>query len=146
MSSQVVITVKKESLTSSLSLDFGGKDKPYILAYFDGSKQPMNLVVRSEPYVFDIEPGTHEIRFENGNPKIDIIGGSIKAATKVALGGIMMGAGGSFFSGVDTATSLFGGKSEVKDCCVSFSIKDGEVFKLSCQKKGAKNIKVKIIK
>ncbi len=148
MSGSIAIYVKKETLSSSLSIGASDKDKPYILASIDG-QQPVNLVVRDEPYIFKVIPGRHEVYFRDGNPKFNLIGKiwdaqDVRSGINMGLAIIGLGAGISLGEALDLAHTEKPKKKDVKGGYAEVFVYNGEEIKVSCQKAGSGKINVKV--
>lgn len=147
MKAQVSILVKKESVISKFFsfisiLDLFKKTAVYI--YIDNPESdPIYLEAREEPYFLELEPGQHQMLFQDSKKlKKKAAGGLMKVASGVALGAFNMGLGGSFTSGFSTVMDMKS-PNGVQDGMASFILEEGEVIQLLCRpsRKGSVNVK-----
>lgn len=151
MKTQISILVKKETFFAACFTFHPIWDKSprsFINVWIDSEdSEPLELVPRKEPYLIDVEPGVHELLFKDGKKKVSF-GKVVKVGLSVGLGALAMGATGSFGSAVDTAASVALGSSDrkIEDNYAAFELKEGDVFKISCQVKNTSGaVKVKAL-
>ena len=134
MKTQVQLYVKNETLWTRF---FGGglwfvnifRKLPIDIAV-DGDKQ--RYKPRSEPYVIDVQPGLHVI--EGRDP----LTGAIPGAAAMGAGGGSMAAGAIL--GADAASS-----NVTRVGLAQLELKDGDIFKLSCQANRKGGVVFKVI-
>lgn len=144
MKTQVQLYVKNETLWTRF---FGGglwfvnifRKLPIDIAV-DGDKQ--RYKPRSEPYVIDVQPGLHVI--EGRDPRA-LTKKADKALTGAILGAAAMGAGGGSMAagailGADAASS-----NVTRVGLAQLELKDGDIFKLSCQANSKGGVVFKVI-
>lgn len=140
MKTQISILVKKEGfLTSSFTVHpiWDRSPRSFVKVWIDSeNSEPLELVPRKEPYLIDVEPGVHELLFKDGAKKMSL-GKTVKASLAIGLGAFAFGATGRLGSAVDMATTIALGSSgkKIEDGYAAFELKEGDVFKLSCQVK-----------
>lgn len=151
MKTQISILVKKEAFFAAgftIHPIWDKSPRSFVKVWIDSeNSEPLELVPRKEPYLIDVEPGVHELLFKDGKKKVSF-GKMAKVGLSIGLGAFALGMGGSFGSAIDTATSVALGSSgkKIKDNYAAFELKEGDVFKLSCQVKNTSGtVKIKAL-
>lgn len=133
---QMSITVKKESFYSQLKWKVFGhpflwifyifKKSKGISAYVDkgsGNERYYEMEPNNEPYIFDLEPGYHEILFEDENADSKTnVGIFYRFITAIAIGSFVSGAGESGMGTVASIMASQNGKIRIDDGIVTFTI------------------------
>lgn len=146
MNTQLSIKVKNENCISRVYSWFGllGLFIPSkVKMYVDGGSY-IKLKARKDPYLFDIEPGSHHIDFEAkskaGYDKF--IGGFIFGSMGLAGGGrtgMAMGQEGAGF-----AAGLMG-HCRVQESALDCDLQEGDILKISIKPKRNGSVKVKLL-
>lgn len=146
MKTQVSILVKNESLFSrffSILWFINIFKKMSVEVYIDSMDNQRTLKASAEPYLIDMEPGEHQMLFSDPRAASKA---AFKGLTGAFLGMAAAGAaGGSMLGGAAMGYDDASGGS-VKDNVVSFTLREGDVLKISAQPKHNGSVKVKLLK
>ncbi len=144
MKTQISILVRNEFIltkaTSSLWWFVKIFQKSKMLVTIDGKTQ--KLAASKTPYIFEVEPGQHNIRFEDPCLK----GKSFNRK----MVGLFLGFG---FGLAADGSSAIGGAYEgyesfrldIKEGVVNCELQDGDTLQVSCKAKANGKIKIKIL-
>lgn len=146
MKTQVSILVRKESLYSRIKWKLFGHPFLWFLYIFrkpsgvniwidKGSENEryMELEQQNKPHMIELEPGYHEIVFEDENVASKGTAGFMWRLTAgIALGAGMSGMGGS---GMDTFCNIMDATSgsTIRDGFAGFTLQSGDVYELICR-------------
>jgi hypothetical protein len=146
MQTQVSIQVKNESIVSrffSIMWFINIFKKMSVDAHIDSEGNVQTLKASKEPYLIDLEPGAHQILFTDPRAAGKK---AFKAVTGAFMGAAVGGAfGGSMLEGAAWGADGASGGA-VKNGIVSFTLRDGDVLRLSAKPKHNGSVKVKILK
>ena len=147
MKTQISILVKNEALLSRFMsfLWFINifKRMPVNVWIDNGDAPPIVLKASSEPYVFDVNPGSHSILITDpraGKKQ------AFRAVTGAFVGGAFGLGVGAGVSGMIAGAELAAGGSQINDSVVNCNLGPGDVLKISARPKNNGKVKIKILK
>ncbi len=109
----------------------------------DETIPPAVLKANKKPYVFEVDPGFHEIKVTDpraGSKQ------AFKAVTGAFVGGAFGLAAGDGLGGMVSGAELASGGSMVRDSIVSCNLNQGDMLKISVKPKSNGSVKIKILK
>lgn len=146
MKTQISILVRKESFYSRIKWKLFGHPFLWFLYIFKGpsgvniwidkgsqNERYMELEQRKKPHMIELEPGYHEIVFEDENAGSKGAAGFMWRLTAgIALGAGVSGMGGS---GIDTFCNIMDATagSTIRDGFAGFTLQSGDVYELICR-------------
>lgn len=146
MKTQISILVKNESLVSrffSFLWFINIFKKMSVNVWIDDDKVPAKVLkANKEPYLFDVEPGYHQILVTDPRAKSKQ---AMRAVTGAFVGGSFGLAAGDGLGGMAAGADLFSG-STIRDGVVECELKEGDVLKISVKPKNNGNVKIKLLK
>jgi len=156
---QISITVQKESFYSQLKWKVFGHPFLWIFYIFRKSKgvsvcidkgsekeRHYALEPNNNPYFFDLEPGYHEILFEDDNANSKENAGKLyKMGAAMGVGAAVSGAGGSGLETFSSIMSSQSGKTKIDDGIVTFTLQEGDILELSCKATRKGSVKIKLL-
>lgn len=152
MKTQISIQVKNENWISrcmSIYMGLGLLVKAKVHVFVDSENaQPIILKARKEPYLIDVEPGTHRIFFLDPKAKSKAIADRLFAGF---FGATMGMAAGNGFAGMamasesaDFAEGLMGHSKE-QDNLLECVLNEGDILKIRIQPKRSGRVAVKLL-
>lgn len=156
---QISITVQKESFYSQLKWKVFRHPFLWIFYIFKKSKE-MSVCIdkgsekerhyalepNNNPYFLDLEPGYHEILFEDPNAVDKANAGKVfKLGVALGLGAFTAGAGGSGLEAASAVMSSQSAKLRVGDGIIAFTIQEEEILKVSCKATRKGSVKIKLL-
>lgn len=144
MKTQISVLVKGETMMGKMTKNVvwfvGLVTKSKVLMVLDGKEH--ELEESKDPYVFDVEPGQHQIQFVDPKKANKDFMKGVNKATAGVLGFVV--GGGSFTFAEDFASLVPG--SEIEGGAANIMLNEGDILKLSCQNTGIGIPKVKVLK
>lgn len=144
MKTQISVLVKGETMMGKMTKNVvwfvGLVTKSKVLLVLDGKEH--ELEESKDPYVFDVEPGQHQIQFVDPKKANKDF---MKGVNKATAGVLGFAVGGGSFTLAESAASLVPG-SEIEGGAANIMLNEGDILKLSCQNTGSGVPKVKVLK
>lgn len=150
MKTQISVLVKAESMISKGNSNrflgpFALLTKSKVIMVLDGKEH--ELVENKTPYVFDVEPGEHQIQFIDPKKANKDFARSVDKVFTGTVGAIVGAAGGSLaaadvLSDVGTLFDI----GEIKGGAANILMREGDVLKLSCKGNSSGIPKVTVLK
>lgn len=148
MKTQISIQVKNENWMSrcmSIYMTLGLFVKAKVQMYIDSAEsEAIKLKARKEPYVIDLAPGQHVIKFKaKSRKKADkLVGGAIMGAFGLGAGAYGGAMGAEI--GADIASGLMG-HTRVQDSSIACDLKEGDLLKIQIKPKRNGAVKIKVL-
>lgn len=149
MKTQISVLVKGETLMGKLNSNrflgpFALLTKSKVIMVLDGKKH--ELAKSKQPYIFDVEPGQHQIQFTDPKKGNKEFAKSIDKVTAGAIGFAIGAGSGNTVAGsvlAEDFASLVPGR-KIEGGVANIILNEGDILKLSCQgnSSGVPNVKV----